>query len=115
MIENLPFNCAGDAGPTVVSHEEFWFSLKLRVDSASQLWQAAALRCMSQSEMSYEEVDELIGPIDDPSIADCLMVLALPDRIPGCTRLDVALQASESPGMVAVIDRDHCHSTVGQS
>ncbi|GFE73427.1 hypothetical protein NTCA1_10760 [Novosphingobium sp. TCA1] len=115
MIENLPFNCAGEAGPNVVSHEEFWFSLKVRVDSTSQLWQAAALRCMSQSDMSYEDVDELIGPIDDPSIADCLMILALPDRVPGCTRLDVALQASESPPMAAPLGSSDCRSTVGQS
>ncbi|WP_277666064.1 hypothetical protein [Novosphingobium lindaniclasticum] len=65
--------------------------------------------------MSYEEVDELIGPIEDPSIADCLMVLALPDRIPGCTRLDVALQASESPPLATVSGTDSCRSTVGQA
>ncbi|PZQ52054.1 MULTISPECIES: hypothetical protein [Novosphingobium] len=70
---------------------------------------------MSQSDMSYEDVDELIGPIDDPSIADCLMILALPDRVPGCTRLDVALQASESPPMAAPLGSSDCRSTVGQS
>ncbi|TCM39170.1 hypothetical protein EDF59_10650 [Novosphingobium sp. ST904] len=115
MIENLPWNCAGEAGPTVVSHEEFWFSLKLRVESTSQLWQAAALRCMSQSDVSYEEVDELIGPIDDPSIADCLMILALPERIPGCTRLDVSLQSAESVEPATGIGNANRHSTVGQA
>ncbi|MFD2577994.1 hypothetical protein ACFSTD_03825 [Novosphingobium colocasiae] len=31
-------------------------------------------------------------PDRGPSIADCLMILALPERIPGCTRLDTTLQ-----------------------
>jgi hypothetical protein len=50
------------------------------------------LRCLSQADLSADEVEDLIGPLEDPSIADCLMVLALPERLPGCTRLDTALQ-----------------------
>jgi hypothetical protein len=72
--------------------QDYWFSLRLRVDSPAQLWQAAALRCLSQADLSADEVEDLIGPLEDPSIADCLMVLALPERLPGCTRLDTALQ-----------------------
>ncbi|PNU04759.1 hypothetical protein [Novosphingobium guangzhouense] len=84
---------AGDAGArTSGAQQEYWFSLRLRVDAPAQLWQAAALRCLSQSDLSQDEVEDLIGPIEDPSIADCLMMLALPERIPGCTRLDTTLQ-----------------------
>lgn len=72
--------------------QDYWFSLRLRVDSPAQLWQAAALRCLSQADLSPDEVEDLIGPIEDPSIADCLMLLALPERLPGCTRLDTTLQ-----------------------
>ncbi|HUD31155.1 MAG TPA: hypothetical protein VMQ93_19995 [Novosphingobium sp.] len=70
---------------------EYWFSLRLRVDSAAQLWQAAALRCLSRSDLGQDEVEDLIGPIEDPSIEDCLMLLALPERLPGCTRLETVL------------------------
>ncbi|WP_395391282.1 hypothetical protein WBP07_12045 [Novosphingobium sp. BL-8A] len=74
-----------------MSQIEYQFSLKLRVDSPGKLWQAAALRCMAQPGICEEDVIDMIGPSDDPSIADCLMVLALPEHLPGCTRLDVAL------------------------
>lgn len=82
--------------PASGAQQEYWFSLKLRVDSASQLWQAAALRCLSQADLSQDEVEDLIGPADDPSIADCLMLLALPERLPGCARLDTALHPVEA-------------------
>lgn len=81
------------------AHQEYWFSLRLRVDAPAQLWQAAALRCLSQTDLSREEVEDLIGPIEDPSIADCLMMLALPERLPGCTRLDTALSPVDAPAL----------------
>lgn len=83
------------------AQQEYWFSLRLRVDSPAQLWQAAALRCLSQADLSHDEVEDLIGPADDPSIADCLMLLALPERLPGCTRLDTALVPAGTPGAAA--------------
>jgi hypothetical protein len=83
------------------AQQEYWFSLRLRVDSPAQLWQAAALRCLSQADLSPNEVEDLIGPADDPSIADCLMLLALPERLPGCTRLDTALVPAGAPGAAA--------------
>ncbi|MEE4452340.1 hypothetical protein [Novosphingobium resinovorum] len=88
------------------TQQEYWFSLRLRVDSAAQLWQAAALRCLSQSDLSQDEVEDLIGPIEDPSIADCLMMLALPERLPGCTRLDTALHPVDHPGSPARAARE---------
>lgn len=88
------------------TQREYWFSLRLRVDSPTQLWQAAALRCLSQADLSQEEVEDLIGPIEDPSIADCLMLLALPERLPGCTRLDTALLPADAPGAAAWTHRE---------
>lgn len=81
--------------------QEYWFSLKLRVDSPAQLWQAAALRCLSQTDLNRDEVEDLLGPVEDPSIADCLMMLALPERLPGCTRLDTALRPVEATPLAA--------------
>lgn len=88
------------------TQQEYWFSLRLRVDSPTQLWQAAALRCLSQSDMSQDEVEDIIGPVEDPSITDCLMMLALPERLPGCTRLDTALHAADLPGLAARATRE---------
>lgn len=97
MTGNSRWGLGGDAAQATGAPQEFWFSLKLRVDSPTQLWQAAALRCMSQSDLTPDEVEELIGPIHDPSIADCLMMLALPERLPGCTRLETELRPAGIP------------------
>jgi hypothetical protein len=70
---------------------EFQFDLKLRVESSAALWGAAAERCMQKYALSADEVVDLIGPVEDPSIEDCLMMLTLPAEIPGCAMLDVSL------------------------
>jgi len=70
---------------------EFEFRLKLRVECPATLWQAAARLCGGRIDPSIDDISELIGPPEDPSIADCLMALALPDRIAGCTLTNVFL------------------------
>lgn len=81
---------------------QFEFRLKLRVENPAALWQAAARRCGSGIDPSFDDIDDivdLIGPPEDPSIADCLMVLALPDRIAGCTMTSVFLDPEGDPGL----------------
>ena len=89
MVDNSTWGTGTAGARAPGSSREFSFSLKLRVDAPAQLWQAAAMLCMSRSQLSQDEIEELIGPVEDPSIADCLMILALPEQIPGCTRLDI--------------------------
>jgi hypothetical protein len=88
------------------AQQEYSFSLRLRVDSPTQLWQAAALRCLSHSDLSRDEVEELIGPASDPSLADCLLLLALPERLPGCTRLGTALHPVDLPFPAAFVEHE---------
>ncbi len=108
MTKNLPLGRVDKIDRHAMSQTEYQFSLRLRVDSPGKLWQAAALRCMAKPGMCEDDVIEMIGPSDDPSIADCLMVLALPEHLAGCTRLDVALDdrvtdylPGQSPPMLA--------------
>ena len=75
--------------------EVFNFSLQLEIESRSQLWQAAALECMKQPSMTLEDVTDLIGPVEDPSVHDCIMMLALRTQVDGCRRLDARLAALE--------------------
>ena len=77
---------------------EFEFRLKLRVECPTALWQAAARHCGSHIDASLDDITELIGPEEDPSIADCLMALALPARIAGCTMTNVSIDAEGEPG-----------------
>lgn len=76
--------------------EVFSFSLQLEIESRSQLWQAAALECMKQPGMTIEDLTDLIGPMEDPSLTDCIMMLALRTQVEGCRRLDAALTALET-------------------
>lgn len=80
--------------PASVPGRQFEFTLKLRVDCPTSLWQAAAGR-MRGSATSAEDVADLLGPPEDPSIEDCLMGLALPSQIPGCAMLNVFLRSAK--------------------
>jgi hypothetical protein len=99
MAEIFPSGRTKKTEIHAMSQTEYRFSLKLRVDSADQLWRAAAARCLTLPGICEEDVADMIGPIDDPSISDCLMVLTLPDQVPGCTRLDADLCRDEVPSL----------------
>ena len=77
---------------------EFEFRLKLRVECPTALWHAAPRHCGSHIDASLDDITELIGPAEDPSIADCLMALALPARIAGCTMTNVSIEPEGAPG-----------------
>lgn len=77
--------------------KEFEFRLKLRVECPTTLWHAAARHCGSSIDQSIDDIADLIGPPEDPSIADCLMALALPDRIAGCIMTNVFLDHEGDP------------------
>ncbi|MBT0670523.1 hypothetical protein HT136_19330 [Novosphingobium profundi] len=74
-----------------MGHEEFKFSLRLKVEQPRLLWQSAARVCLEDPTLSDEDLEDLIGPREDPSIDDCLMILALSQPFPGCSRLDASL------------------------
>ncbi|MDF0541145.1 hypothetical protein PX699_02220 [Sphingobium sp. H39-3-25] len=76
------------------SSAKFHFTLQLEVNCPTTLWHAAAIRCLKQGNISVDELIDLIGPLEDPSLSDCVMAMALPDTIPGCTRLAVELNGA---------------------
>lgn len=78
------------------SPEQYHVTLAISVDNAAALWAAAAAICARDAGMSPDEVDETIGPREDPSIADCLTMLALPTRLAGCQIIDFSLDAVSS-------------------
>ncbi|AGH49110.1 MULTISPECIES: hypothetical protein [Sphingomonas] len=73
------------------SEMNYRLTLQLSVEDACALWDAAAERCMSVGGLTIEDVEETLGPRQDPSIEDCLITLALPARIAGCTLTDFNL------------------------
>ena len=65
------------------------FTLQIRPDNITALRLAAAKRIGGDCE---EELEEILGPIADPSVHDCLMALLLPPYIDGCTMISVAIE-----------------------
>lgn len=69
--------------------QELEFTLKVRINSLRTLRLAAAARFGGDGE---EDLAEILGPIEDPAIKDCLMALILPRSIEGCTMLSVSVE-----------------------
>lgn len=67
-------------------------SLTVSVDDVDALWAAAAAKALGMPGMTLEDVYDVLGPREDPAIADCLSMLAAPPRMPGCTLEDFAVE-----------------------
>lgn len=63
---------------------EYRISLTLAVSDGRALWTAAAARLLASSGMTFDDVVEMIGPCEDPSISDCIATLVKPDGLAGC-------------------------------
>lgn len=93
MIKHLCNNTVAETKSAAhgAAIQEFEFTLKVRIESLSDLWQAAARHYAARADASAEDIEDMLGPREDPSAEDCLMALALPDIMAGCTMLDVSL------------------------
>lgn len=63
---------------------EYRVSLTLAVVDPQALWSAAAARLHSFDGMTADDVLDIIGPREDPDVADCIATLAKPVSMPGC-------------------------------
>ncbi len=79
-IEPIHSAPSGSAEP---KHPEFHINLTLSVTDPEALWIAAAGRLLDVPEATLEDVYELIGPREDPSISDCIVVMAKPHSFAG--------------------------------
>lgn len=91
-------------------------TIGIAVEDARELWAAAARRLLRSPGISLDDVDETIGPIEDPRIGECIAVLVLPFRLPGCmvARFDVreavrAARVRGEPGKVIRFPRRTTH------
>lgn len=65
------------------THSEYEAILKFSVNDPGLLRQAVG-QLLRDKGLGAEEIDDTIGPIDDPSIIDCLAALVMPDVVEGC-------------------------------
>ena len=63
---------------------EYRVTLTLAVADPYALWTMAAARLITSSSMTAQDVVDVIGPRDDPSVADCIAAMARPEPIAGC-------------------------------
>ncbi|MEO8723664.1 MAG: hypothetical protein ABI395_09115, partial [Sphingobium sp.] len=70
---------AGDPGGT-----EFLVTIALSVRDVDLLWRMAATHALSIAGLEQEDVEDVIGVLEDPSIADCLAMLLVPKPVAGC-------------------------------
>lgn len=65
----------------------------LSVDDIEALWAAAAGKVIaSVPEATLDDVIDMVGPSEDPSIADCIAILTSPVAIPGCALDDFQIE-----------------------
>ncbi|WP_267389576.1 hypothetical protein [Sphingomonas sp. GC_Shp_3] len=90
--------------------ERFRVSFDLVVTDAEALWHAAARIAFRQPGITIAEVEDVLGPTEDPMLAECLAMLTAPDAVPGCTPLGFAVTAVASPHLAQV--REHTMRTL---
>jgi len=59
-------------------------TLTLSVSDAGALWAAAANRGLTVPGATIEDLEDVIGPREDPSIEACIAMLAGPTAVAGC-------------------------------
>jgi hypothetical protein len=67
-------------------------SVALSVRDHEALWDAAAIKGMSAPGTRLNDLIDVIGPREDPSIAECIAMLAQPALLPGCDLEDFDVQ-----------------------
>lgn len=68
----------------VKAQPEYRVTLTIAVHHADALWAAAAEKAMSRLGTRIQDVLDVIGPPEDPSISDCIAMLVLPKNLLGC-------------------------------
>lgn len=82
----------------------FRVELCLEVRDPRALWSAAAAKALATGLLLPEDLVETLGPVDDPSLADCIAMLAGPAPVAGCELTAFAVTERHSlPGFDAAL------------
>lgn len=71
---------------------DYRFCLSLSVRDREQLWRLAAARALEQHDLDECDVEMMLGPMEDPQLVDCLMMLLVPRPLAGCTFKTVTIE-----------------------
>lgn len=81
----------GELAMETAATNEIEILLRVEIRDALALWQAAAQR-LAHCRLDMEDIDETIGPVEDPLVEACVATLILPEGIAGCELLDIRLE-----------------------
>lgn len=56
------------------------------------LWHAGAHVAFRQPDISITDVEDVLGPLEDPMIIDCLAMLTAPAEIAGCMSIGFSVE-----------------------
>lgn len=90
-----------DDGPQA----EYRVTLTLAVRDARRLWAAALDKGLRAPGAVIDDVLDVIGPQEDPAIAECIAMLAAPAQMPGCAVDDFWIDSL--PGLPSKSDLLH--------
>jgi hypothetical protein len=74
---------------------EYQINVTIAVADPQALWTAAAARLLDAPDMTLDDVLDMIGPREDPSIGDCIATLAQPVAVAGCKMDDYWIDSLE--------------------
>ena len=80
-----------------VDADLFDIGIRVRVKDVALLWRMAAAHALSMPGLEPEDVEEIIGPMEDPSLADCLGLLLTPKAIAGCSFAEFSVNGAAKP------------------
>lgn len=83
----------------------FQVSIDLMVHDPAQLWASAAARGSSFVGMGVDDIEDVIGPREDPDLFACLSMLMTPATISGCKALDFTISPTIAMLPISAMDR----------
>lgn len=79
--------------------DRYRISIAVDVTNVRALWNAALSRGLMAPDATFEDVVDTIGPCEDPIIADCLAMLAMPIDLHGCAIEEFAIDPALPRGI----------------
>lgn len=98
-IKYAECNVAASEGAAVAELDVIHISLTVSVSDREALWDAAAAKALAMPGMRLSDVVDVIGPREEPEVADCIAMLTQPAALPGCALscFDVDVVRPEAP------------------
>lgn len=78
-------------------------NLTLAVTDPDALWRAALEKGLQSPGMDVDALIDVLGPREDPSIADCIALLTAPVPVPGCMIPDYWIDHVPAPAWLPVV------------